>query len=91
MAEAGEVTYEFTEYDRREFIRMRRKIDGVRGPGVSHTPDTITINAPQRRPPPSFGESSSDELPVGQYAGQQYMNVTSNGMGFDFDWLLPDP
>ena len=43
MASKG---YLFDENDRREFLRMKRKLDSIRGPGVVNSPDAIFIGPP---------------------------------------------
>lgn len=76
--------YLFSERDRAEFERIRRKIDSIRGPGVTNMPDAISIaivaTATRRT-----GEAGGDaRLPVGQYVGMFYGDVGPNVAGFSY-------
>jgi hypothetical protein len=41
--------YVFTEADKREFNRLRKKIDSIKGPGVVNTPTAIYVNSQTRQ------------------------------------------
>lgn len=37
--------YVFSDHDKSEWNRIRRKVDSIRGPGVVNSPDSITISS----------------------------------------------
>ena len=66
----------------RDWNRIRRKVDGLSGAGVTNRPDTITIggNPVARRSMPSTGE----DLPTPQYQGMVYCGVAANQGGWAY-------
>jgi hypothetical protein len=67
----------------KEFPRVRGKIDSLKGPGVSNTATTITINRPSDggRPGP---EPFNRAIPKGQYQYMVYQMTAQNVAGWDF-------
>ncbi len=54
-----------SESDRREFLRIRRKVDTIRGPGVSNSPDAITITQVSPSPPAKAAAALPFKWPPG--------------------------
>jgi hypothetical protein len=80
------VSYVFTERDKAEFNRIRRKIDSIRGPGVTNGPDAIAIFVPQA----SGGVTVAPkvELPIGQYPGMVWITVANNQAAFAYPFAV---
>ena len=65
-----------------ELVRVGKKLDGVRGPGVINKPESITINSVSAsKPHPTISPVIDD---TGQYQGMVKQMVTQNVNGWDF-------
>lgn len=72
-----------TEFDRREFNRIRDKVDGMRGVLVNNSRTTISIKPPPV-PPRQVSVSPAAKLPQGQYQEMVCKMVSDGQVGYGY-------
>ncbi len=65
-----------------EFRRVRDKLDGIRGPGITNGATAIAVNAPRARKNRRGGSTSASDSSIGTEQFQLHTMVVQNRAGW---------